>query len=476
MTMRALTVTILVACCACNAGAQQPRASSRSVEALFAELQNPATSAKAVRSLAALGRKQSAARGYMSGHLPAAIRDSSGKVGENAMKLAGELKIKTAVPVLASHLRKLDLAGNMGLMDIATYMRLEDDPAGKALVEIGDPSVGAVADVLEQGNRQARWRASLILMSIGTPAAIQALRNHIPSEKDPGVHAFLTRYLKAPGPGPAAAAGAPASGTASSAEGEPLRLVVPGSDQVRSSLTMVSPSQSDFVALLDRYFPGITGMSSFQSLRPYLVLIRNDTAPAAVAYAVRWDVTYGNGSTQTWENYYVLRPLDQGPNVLLPPGGWRLLSPDFNVTPRQYQATGNFAELHSHPWPPVAKMVASVEGVVYGDEKYSGPEGPEVWLRLAVGRLAAHDEAVSVANLLKSGITLPDLFSTLRLQSLRGSWLHGTDAMDVYVYARGKSAQDVETLVQRDGRDRALQVLSRFAGPSARLSAFGRAY
>ena len=469
--MRAITLTLLVACCVCNAGAQLRPAPSQSVETLFAELRDPSTSAEAARRLNLLGREQREAREYISEHLPAVIRDDpNGEVRENAMELAGDLKIKTAVPVLASFLRYFSLAGDRAPTDV----NFGWDPAGKALVEIGQPAVPAVTEILRQGNRQARLRASRILLNIGTAAAIQALRSHIPEEKDPGVRGFITGYVK--GPGPAAAGGVVAGSPPASAQGASLRLRAPAADRVSSSLTVVTPSEGDFDALLNDYFPGISGMANFESVRPYLLLIRNDTALPAVAYAVRWDVAYAGDGTQTWENYYALRPLDQEPNVALPAGGVRLLSPDFNVTPRQDLAMGDFAERYSYPRPPVAKMSASVEGVVYRGEKYSGPKGPEVWLRFVAGKLAARDEAVSVVSLLKSGTTLPDLFSTLKLQILRGSWLHGTDAMDVYVYARGNSAQDVDTLIHRMGRERALQVLSRVAASSAGVSVFGRLY
>lgn len=227
--MRAITLTLLVACCVCNAGAQLRPAPSQSVETLFAELRDPATSAEATRRLTLLGRERREAREYISEHLPAVIRDDpNGEVRENAMELAGDLKIKTAVPVLASFLRYFSLAGRT---DLGATMRLENDPAGRALVKIGQPAVPAVAEILEQGNRQARFRASRILLNIGTAAAIQALRNQIPEEKDPGVRGFITGYVKGPGPGPAAAGGVVAGSPPASAQGASLRLCAPAADR-----------------------------------------------------------------------------------------------------------------------------------------------------------------------------------------------------------------------------------------------------
>ncbi len=472
--MRALTLIVFVACCVCNSGAQLRPAPSRSVETLFAGLRDPATSAEAARKLTVIGRKEGVAREYISEHLPGAIKDSEGKVRENAMKLAGDIKIKAAVPVLASFLRYFSLAGPT---DFGATMRFDNDPAGKALVEIGDSCVPAVSEVLGQGNKQARWRAALILLSIGTSAAIRALRNHIPEEKDPVVRGFITRYVKGPGSGPAAASGAGTGGAPESSSGaRSLVLRAPAANQVGSSLTVVSPSAGAFNALLNAYFPGVSGMPNFESLRPYLLLIRNETTLPAVAYAVRWDISYEHGDTGVLEKYYVLRPLDQGPNTALPVGSIRLISPLFNVTPRQYEATSNFAEQYPGSPPPVAGLSASVEGVVYRGGEYSGPEGPEVWVRSALGKFAARDEAESVVSLLSSGTTLPDLFDTLELQILRGSWLHGTDAMDVYVYARGESARDVDTLIHRAGKDRALRALSKLAGAAVRPSVFGQEY
>lgn len=255
-----------------------------------------------------------------------------------------------------------------------------------------------------------------------------------------------------------------------------LVLQIPATDEVSTSLTLINPSDANFSALLDEYFPGVSSVPNFQNMRPYLMLIRNDTALPAVAYALKWDVVYQYGGSQTLEKDYVLRPLDQGSNIALPPGSIRLISPLFNLTPQEYQAAGDFAELYSGPLPSITEVDPSVDGVAYSDGTYSGPEGAQVCQRYVTARFAAHDEAVSVLTLLISGTPLATLLSTLSMQIQRGLWLHGTDAMDMYVYARGQSARDVKILILRDGQAQALQVLSRVTGSPALLTAFGPQY
>lgn len=198
--MRVLTSILLMVLCVAVAGAQTGHSTAVGVGTLFKRLEkaNTASAARATAGkLAELGAENGEARKYLSEHLPALIKGSHGWPWLNAVRLAGRLKLRDDVPELVAMVVRQDTVG--GSITFAQEMRLDDDPAGKALVEIGEPSVGPVAQVLERGNRQARWRAALILMNIGTPAAVQAVRNRIPKEQDPDLRRFMESFFKGDG-------------------------------------------------------------------------------------------------------------------------------------------------------------------------------------------------------------------------------------------------------------------------------------
>ncbi len=159
------------------------------VQTLFRELQDRKTTDKATDRLEELAKRDMSSRQYVAGHLPALIQKTSmGPIWLNAVRLAGELKVTEAVPVLVVSLEQDNVGGST---TFAETQRLDNDAAGKALVKIGDPAIQAVAQVLESGDRNARWRAALVLLNINSPTARQVLHRHIPKESDSGLQDFI---------------------------------------------------------------------------------------------------------------------------------------------------------------------------------------------------------------------------------------------------------------------------------------------
>ncbi len=192
--MRTLGLTLLTFMCVTTALAQTGQSAAPEVQTLFEHLQEGATASEAASKLEKLGKESAAARKYISGHLPALIKSSRGRVWVYSVQLAGDLKLKTAAPVLAPYLQQWNTIA--GMTDFAATARFGNDPAAKSLVEIGEPSVRPVARVLEEGNKIGRWRSARILLHIGSPAALLALRKHVPSEKDPRLRGYIEDSLK----------------------------------------------------------------------------------------------------------------------------------------------------------------------------------------------------------------------------------------------------------------------------------------
>jgi hypothetical protein len=99
----------------------------------------------------------------------------------NAVRLAGELKIAEAAPSLA----KWIVVDQFGEITASMVQRLDIDPAGKALSQIGDPAIPTLIVILAYGTvRQCRV-AYLALNLIGSVNAKALLRSRRVQETDP---------------------------------------------------------------------------------------------------------------------------------------------------------------------------------------------------------------------------------------------------------------------------------------------------
>jgi len=166
------------------------------VSALFQQLQVDGDT-RAYRELLKLGRTSPDARKYLAANLPRLIEKRA--TGESlngwswvrAVRLAGELKIADAAPALVMWIG-LD---NMGTATLALETRLETDPAGKALVQIGEPSVHALTEVLKNGNIQQRTSAVYALRLIASTSAEKALRDQLERESDPSLRSYIEQVI-----------------------------------------------------------------------------------------------------------------------------------------------------------------------------------------------------------------------------------------------------------------------------------------
>ena len=127
------------------------------VSTLFSQLTQEDSTDEAAPSLAKLAAEDPSARAYLSQHLPELIATPGGEVKMNAIRLAGDLKLSSAVPALLPYLLRRDTV--VGMVTFESWRRLDNDPAGSALAKIGEPSIGPVTQVLENGDSQARQRA-----------------------------------------------------------------------------------------------------------------------------------------------------------------------------------------------------------------------------------------------------------------------------------------------------------------------------
>jgi HEAT repeat protein len=164
---------------------------------LLRQLGSPETSARAAESLIRLGSSDQTARAYISVRIPALIYsdpDVNFSEWSNAVRIAGELKIAQASKALGTWV------GDRRLWPPETELSdgytLRNDPAAKALSQIGNPAIPTLVVVLN-GNVRARRSAVRALEIIGTARAIAALRKHEPLEKDDDLKSYIDDVLAA---------------------------------------------------------------------------------------------------------------------------------------------------------------------------------------------------------------------------------------------------------------------------------------
>ncbi len=256
------------------------------------------------------------------------------------------------------------------------------------------------------------------------------------------------------------------------------------------SLTLIKPTDPNFDTTLNIYFPGISQEDGYQqAIRPFLVIVRNDTSMSAAAYAIAWTAHYAGGWVEPLRVMFVNRPLMFRPAMtLIPPEGIRLISPLFNVTPQKYQGDSHFAEVYSADRFPSSNKLGSVhvdvDGVVYANGTFIGADKTHILQRYVMARFAERDEALAALNLINSS-TAPQFMVTQQLQVMLNQetqWrvlAHQSTLLARYVRARGLSAEDVQRILQDRGLNGLKSVLRNFvnrSGENTNPSMFGRVY
>ncbi len=171
-----------------------------SVAELFRRMQTSKTDDEAARKLLQLGSSDPAARRYLASHLPPAVgegpkysRERPGPQPQwlDEVRLAGELRLREAVPALAKWISVR--TGNSNIVSLSDESNLDNSPVAAALAQIGDAAVPALREILQRGNFDQRSRAIYTLKLIGSPKAKAVLREHAVHESDPTLRDIIRR-------------------------------------------------------------------------------------------------------------------------------------------------------------------------------------------------------------------------------------------------------------------------------------------
>ena len=130
-------------------------AQSSQVALLFQQLQSPETTDRADATLRERSTIDAEVKRYLAANLPALIGNGPSKVPtwNNAVRLAGDLRIVETIPELA---KWIGTQSGSGLITLARVVRLEEDPAGRALAQIGDPALPAEGDAADRDRSAPR--------------------------------------------------------------------------------------------------------------------------------------------------------------------------------------------------------------------------------------------------------------------------------------------------------------------------------
>jgi HEAT repeat protein len=162
---------------------------------LIVELNRPKTTDRAAREIWRIATKNTEVRQYIVERLPGLIeQQKADETWLNAVRLAGQLKATEAIPALEKALDRGPLGAPMNTT-FGTEMHLQDDAVAKALSQIGDPAIPAIAGRLENADSKMRRRVVLILTNIGSPDAHKVLKDRLPHESDPKVKYLIESAL-----------------------------------------------------------------------------------------------------------------------------------------------------------------------------------------------------------------------------------------------------------------------------------------
>lgn len=222
-------------------------------------------------------------------------------------------------------------------------------------------------------------------------------------------------------------------------------------------LTLIRPGDAEFQSILDTSFPGFSARSDYSQWEPYLVLVRNDTSRYARAYAVRWRIAQPEDGQTYVVNWAMTTPFGMGRRWFdraINPGHVRLLSPVFNLSTLDWTPWASRPNEWLPPHaasrlpPPTLGVTALLDGVVWGNGGFYGPNETHVLERYFILRIAEHDEALSIRDLIESATPAEKIAVALERRQLRARFDQGQGARAIYIRGRGSSARNFAEILQ----------------------------
>lgn len=232
-------------------------------------------------------------------------------------------------------------------------------------------------------------------------------------------------------------------------------------------LTVIPSSDPAFGSECNLNFPGFSGITNYDILRPWMVILRNDTGRVARAYAVVWHVTFPRPDGQIGQEDYqavsVTTPLEvRHPSgnlyvdAAIYPGRERLLVPNNSFGPRDPAMLAGLPNDYMRT--DATSISVVLDCAVYGDGSVAGPCATKAALKYFIARDAQHDEALTALRAIEAGAPA----MTLRAGFVRRQRIEFTNTVGQviwsYVEARANAARELDWILRRGGYARVRQV------------------
>jgi len=240
---------------------------------------------------------------------------------------------------------------------------------------------------------------------------------------------------------------------------------------VSHSVVVVGSNGPSFDSLLDRDFPGASQVEYFQTVKPLLAIVVNNSERVVKAFVIKWTITSPTGATSTATLPVIWYPPPGDPDL---PGsvtvlgrggtglGTELVSPYSHWTEQRFPvllkgnavgAVFQYASLRSltSAAQGAASVQATLDGAIFGDGVCVGPNTSKLFERFQAVQKSRVDEAKWMLSELKSGLTNQQLRDALSEQIFKGRDATGTDSASLYAAARGVAASRLMSLLNSGG-------------------------
>jgi hypothetical protein len=196
MRFKRLTWLVMTQCCLLAALNAAAVAHQKSLKALFRELQEEATTDAAFRQFSERSPDDRAVIRFLSRNLPAVLNAAPKipKIYLNNVQLAGNFRIVSAIPGLIAEITCTSEGGST----LSSRSNLTSSLCAHALVQIGDPAVPALTEILTGPDRVKRLLASRALALIGSPRSLAVLRDYLAHDPDPDLKSEIEYAVSHP--------------------------------------------------------------------------------------------------------------------------------------------------------------------------------------------------------------------------------------------------------------------------------------
>jgi hypothetical protein len=230
-------------------------------------------------------------------------------------------------------------------------------------------------------------------------------------------------------------------------------------------LTLIQPENPDFDTVLNQNFPDFQKFDAYQKIRPFLAILQNGTSYPVAAYSVVWETRAPDGHIMRSQIHYIQKQfLPRTELRPFRPGETRLVSPYFNIGTTQYllqhdsigqlitSLVSNSPIMSQHLFTSVA---AYIDGTIFEDGSYTGPDHFKLVLRYQALRDAERDEANSILPLVEANAPASQIQNLLQQDADKGHTLRTVpghpDRNTLYSLYRSREAQHLMIAYKNGG-------------------------